>query len=823
MNQHLEEHQEAASAHTEILELRGQVRELAGDQAAALQYLAAIRDQLNDLFASRRWRIGSRLIDAWLLVRGKRRPATAEDRLRDIFRDVDAWERRRRSPSSRHPKATTPQHARTETERQQLLFYRLLDEVSRRAGERSFELALRAGDELLQNAPRATSAPGPLVSVVLPTYDRAHVLDEAIRSVREQSHANWELLVSDDGSADRTEDLVRGFDDSRIRYLRHENAGAAVARNRALREARGELIAYLDSDNVWHPDHLATMVGALEQNPGQTCAFAKHVDVVMAEEGYRLKGYRSKPFDYEALREKNFIDLNVFVHRRELFEVLGGFDERLRRQQDWDLILRYTFLRDPLFVDAFLALYRRNPAWDQITVREHSNPATVRLIARKQVELHESGPTLTFRTPRPSVSVLSWDICRNHFSKAYNIAEALAQDREVELVGFRFFEDEIFPPYSGETPAFETRYLPGGGFPDFHRELARALASLRGDVIYAVKPRLPSLGLALLANFHFGKPIVLEINDLESAAAAPSAGATKPRLSLDGFDPTDARLLDPAHETWTRLLEGLAPDLPAVVTHNANLDRLFGNKSHQLRNIKDEAFYDPTRWSREEVRSRLGFSPEDRVILFGGMVRRHKGIFPLVDFIEARGGGRYKLLVASSRPTPDEVELKKMAGHRVIVLPPSGRNLMAEINLAADAAVLWLDPQVPASHYQMPFKLTDALAMELPVVANPISDLTHLGQLGIVHLVDYGDFDQLERTLNGIFADRNSTRQMTRRGRRLYLRQFSYQAARANLEVLLRQQAGRTECLPAARSFEAFFSEFYQATRSPSSVAAPTP
>jgi glycosyltransferase involved in cell wall biosynthesis len=329
-------------------------------------------------------------------------------------------------------------------------------------------------------------------------------------------------------------------------------------------------------------------------------------------------------------------------------------------------------------------------------------------------------------------------------------------------------------------------------------------------VVYAIKPRLPSLGLALLANFHFARPVVLEINDLESVVANPRTGTVVPDAGAVDVRPDDRRLLDPHGQLWSVALEEIARDLPVLVTHNVNLDRHFGDTSYQLRNIKDEEAYDPDRIDRASVRRRLGLAPDAFVLLFGGMVRRHKGVFSLAHFVEDLDDDRVVLLVVSSRPNPDEKELARAAGDRVRILPPQGRNAMAEINAAADAAVIWLDPNVPASHFQLPFKLTDAMAVGLPVVANPISDLTQLGQQGYLRLVEYDDFEGLARAIEELRADPEETRRMTERARRLFLRQFSYRAARASVELILRRVADDRRCLPAASRFEALFSAFYE-------------
>ncbi|MFM1920583.1 MAG: hypothetical protein RLZZ303_2217 [Candidatus Hydrogenedentota bacterium] len=649
----------------------------------------------------------------------------------------------------------------------------------------------------------------PLVSIIMPAYNRAELIGQAIQSVLEQTWQHWELLVCDDGSDDATAAVAEGLGDARITVLRLPHGGAAKARNAGLAEARGEIIAYLDSDNLWHPAYLEVMAGMLTRHTGHYAAFAKYLDVIVSGDTMNLKRHTDADFNYENLQEKNFVDLNSFVHRASLYREFGGFTDALPRMQDWDLVLKYTFLRDPLYADAYLAFYRRNEAWGQITHTQRHRDDEARALVRANLDAHYATgmPVTAASGPPRRVTIIAWDICRNHFSKAYNLAEALhlAGGYEVQLIGFRFFEEPIFEPYAGETPPFETLFLDGGELPGFERNFARALMAIKGDVVYCVKPRFPSLGLGLLANYHFGKAVVLESNDSEVHVHHARGDMEDSALDPATADPADAEWRNPHSVAWSRMMDGFARRLPLLVTHNVNLDEHYGGRSFYIRNLKDERWYDPARYDREAVRRELGFKPGDRVILFGGLIRKHKGVFTLIDLVNDLGADQYKLLFVGSRNSPDLEKLKREHSHQAIILPPQGRNDMARINYAADLVVLWLDPEVPASRYQMPYKLTDALAMEVPVIANDISDLGALGRQGYLRLVPHGDMEGLKQAVRDIFDQPEETRRMAAAGRRLYLRQFSYGAAKRNFD-LIHDAATRQ---PGVLSESAAFAEWY--------------
>lgn len=106
-----------------------------------------------------------------------------------------------------------------------------------------------------------------LVSIIMPSYNTAQYIKDSIESVRSQSYTNWELIIVDDCSTDNTDEVVAGIIDNRIRYLKNEtNSGAAVSRNRALREAKGRWIAFLDSDDIWDSEKLNKQINFMEKN-----------------------------------------------------------------------------------------------------------------------------------------------------------------------------------------------------------------------------------------------------------------------------------------------------------------------------------------------------------------------------------------------------------------------------------------------------------------------------------------------------------------------------------------------------------------------------
>jgi glycosyltransferase involved in cell wall biosynthesis len=206
-------------------------------------------------------------------------------------------------------------------------------------------------------APEQTA---PLVSIILPTYNRAATLDRAIASVLAQSYKNFELLVIDDGSTDATPALVKAMKDDRIRFLQQdENQGVAAARNRGLSAAKGRLIAFLDSDDAWMPAKLDRQVSLMQSSPERVGLI--YTGLVIRQTGGMIDTWTP------TARGNVLVDIlrrNV-VHfgtsstmiRAEAAEAVGGFDSALPANEDHDYWARIARLYEFDYVPEPLTIY----------------------------------------------------------------------------------------------------------------------------------------------------------------------------------------------------------------------------------------------------------------------------------------------------------------------------------------------------------------------------------------------------------------------------------------------------------------------------------
>ncbi|MDH2416919.1 glycosyltransferase [Nocardioides sp. CER19] len=285
----------------------------------------------------------------------------------------------------------------------------------------------------VEREPLPDDAP-PLVSVVMPVWNRAHRVREAVASVQAQDLDAWELVVVDDGSTDDTVAVLRELaaDDARIVVVEAPHGGVSQARNAGLDSARGRYVAFLDSDNTWRPLYLSTMVRAMAAK-GLSAAYAG----VSMQSPAGLQ-YRAYDGDREHLLVHNHIDLNVLMLSSDVARQVGGFDTELRRWVDHDYVLRVAEVEVPRLLPFLGCDYDDrddHPDPDRITLREPDNWQFA-VLGKAWVDWDEAARGLADRvTGRTSVVIAAKvDVSKTIAAAWSAVLDADGDDVEVVVV-----------------------------------------------------------------------------------------------------------------------------------------------------------------------------------------------------------------------------------------------------------------------------------------------------------------------------------------------------------------------------------------------------
>lgn len=199
-----------------------------------------------------------------------------------------------------------------------------------------------------------------LISVVIPTYNRASILSAAVNSVLGQTYPQREIIVVDDGSMDDTQQIIEHFKDQ-VKYIRTVNGGASAARNVGVRHSRGELIAFLDSDDEWRVDKLKKQAELISAGFDMVIS---DIEITDNERGsYTTQLRRMLPSDgqmFEQVLKFPEITCSSMLIKRNVFDALGGFDESLKTAEDIDLLLRAAYSYKLALVPEPLVRYRKS-------------------------------------------------------------------------------------------------------------------------------------------------------------------------------------------------------------------------------------------------------------------------------------------------------------------------------------------------------------------------------------------------------------------------------------------------------------------------------
>lgn len=186
-----------------------------------------------------------------------------------------------------------------------------------------------------------------MISIITPTYNRAHIIERPLKAVLNQSFEDWEMIIIDDGSTDNTEEVIQPYlEDKRIKYFKKENSGPAHSRNEGAKKASGTHLAFLDSDDSWDPTKLEILEKFINRHSESTCFYS----------GFRKKNSQSGritqefipvpvPNITEELKTQNPIHaFSTVVVPRSIFEKVGGFDNSFKGREDVELYYRISKL-----------------------------------------------------------------------------------------------------------------------------------------------------------------------------------------------------------------------------------------------------------------------------------------------------------------------------------------------------------------------------------------------------------------------------------------------------------------------------------------------
>lgn len=203
----------------------------------------------------------------------------------------------------------------------------------------------------------------PLISVIIPVYNSEKTIKETIESVLNQTVTDLEIIVINDGSKDKSLEVISRIVDPRLKIFSYPNAGVSASRNRGISQATGEYISFLDADDLWTPDKLEAQLKTLHANSQAAVAYSWTNWIDESGQFLRPGGHIAANGNvYEKLLLRDFVESgsNPLIHRKALAEV-GGFDESLTSAADWDMWLRLAAHYEFVAVQSPHILYRVSP------------------------------------------------------------------------------------------------------------------------------------------------------------------------------------------------------------------------------------------------------------------------------------------------------------------------------------------------------------------------------------------------------------------------------------------------------------------------------
>jgi glycosyltransferase involved in cell wall biosynthesis len=360
------------------------------------------------------------------------------------------------------------------------------------------------------------------------------------------------------------------------------------------------------------------------------------------------------------------------------------------------------------------------------------------------------------------ISLLSFDLSHNCLGRAYLLAKVLEREYEVEIIG-PTFGDGIWNPV--DTGEFQYSYVRGLSYPTFFISIREMLKLITGDVIYAIKPRPTSYGIALLKKIHKNAPpLVLDIDDWEVGFYID-----KNKLKLTFNSVIDIREPNSFFYTWvTEKLTKFADD---ITVSSSFLQNKFGGII--VPHGRDTNAFDPTKFDRESLRSKWDLD-DKKVIMFLGSPSPHKGLEEIAYAVKSLDRNDVVFMMVGAHDDNYVRQLQAFGGDKIKIVGMQPFHKVPVFLAMADLVVL---PQRKSASAvgQVPAKVFDAMAMAKPVIATNVSDLPEILD-GCGWIVEPESPEQLAETIQYVLCNPGEAEETGRKARQKCIEKYSWAA-----------------------------------------------
>lgn len=366
------------------------------------------------------------------------------------------------------------------------------------------------------------------------------------------------------------------------------------------------------------------------------------------------------------------------------------------------------------------------------------------------------------------VSIVASDLSYNTVGRAYMIGKCLETEFDVEVIGPKYKDDEVWEPVRGE---FEYKKVNGRPIPLFAKTCLELIQAIKGDLVYVVTPRLQNFLPGIIASRRNDIPLMLDIVDWESSFTR--------EFSYPLLDA--ARLWNPNSITYILLVEKLTKLADETTVVSSFLQEKFGGTI--LPQARDTTEMNPDHFDRDHLREKHDVPLDDDVILFLGTPRRHKGLLQLVKAVNRIDVPNKRLMIVGASDTPLLSKIRQIDDGNVLVFGKQPFSKIPEFHAIANVVAVPQQPSLPANA-QIPAKIIDAMAMGNPVVSTDLSDIPSvIGDGGLI--VPPNDIEALADALQQLLTDVSKREAMGRRARQRCIEKYSYDAVRSVLRPLI--------------------------------------